>query len=62
MSKQKKTLTAPFDGLERGLILDISFDEFICPKLKLIPEPGDTSEDRVQAQVDFLHASRHLMA
>jgi integrase len=56
MSKQKKTPTDPFDGSEWGLIPEISFDEFMRPRLKLIPEPGDTPEDRVQAQVDFLRA------
>jgi integrase len=56
MSNQKKTLTDPFDVSEFGLITELSFDEFMRPKLKLIPEPGDTPEDRVQAQVDFLRA------
>jgi hypothetical protein len=27
------------------------------PKLNLIPEPGGTPEDRVQAQVEFLRAA-----
>lgn len=40
-----------------GLITELSFDEFMRPKLKLIPEPGDTPEDRIQAQVEFLRAT-----
>lgn len=37
-----------------GLMTEISFDGFMRPKLKLIQEPGDTPEDPIQAQVEFL--------
>jgi integrase len=57
MSKQKKQPLEPFDGSEWGLIPELSFDEFMRPKLKLIPEPGDTPEDRIQAQAEFLRAA-----
>lgn len=57
MLDKKKTLKGPVSGLEIGLIPEISFDEFMRPKLKLIPEPGDTPEDRIQAQVEFLRAT-----
>jgi hypothetical protein len=56
MSSSKKTPIDPPYGSEWGLITEVSIDEFMRPKLKLIPEPGDTPEDRVQAQVDFLRA------
>jgi integrase len=56
MSSPKKTPVDPLYGAEWGLITEVSIDEFMRPKLKLIPEPGDTPEDRVQAQVDFLRA------
>jgi integrase len=57
MSNHKKPPPDPFDGFQLGLITEISFDDFMRPKLKLIPEPGDTPEDRIQAQVEFLHAA-----
>lgn len=57
MSNQKKTPTDPFGGSEWDLIPELSFDEFMRPTLKLIPEPGDTPEDRIQAQVEFLKAA-----
>lgn len=57
MSSSKKTPAGPFDDSEWGVITEISFDEFMRPKLKLIPEPGDTPQDRVQAQVEFLQAT-----
>lgn len=57
MSDPKKPLVGAPDSFEWGLITEISFDEFMRPKLKLIPEDGDTSEDRVQAQVEFLRAT-----
>ncbi len=57
MSDQKKTPHDPFDGSEWGLIPEISFDEFKRPKLTLIREPGDTPEDRIQAQAEFLKAA-----
>jgi integrase len=57
MSKQKKQPLDPLDGSEWGLIPELSFDEFMRPMLKLIPEPGDTSEDRIQAQEEFIRAA-----
>jgi hypothetical protein len=57
MSNPKKTPQDPFDGSDWGLIPEISFDEFMRPKLKLIPEPGDTPEDRIQAQEEFMRAA-----
>jgi integrase len=57
MPDQKKPPAAPYDGFELGLITEISFDDLMRPKLTLIPEVGDTSEDRVQAQVEFLRAT-----
>jgi integrase len=57
MSSNKKAPTDPFDGSDWSLIPEISFDEFMRPKLKLISEPGDTPEDRIQAQVEFLRAT-----
>jgi integrase len=57
MSDEKKTPRDPFEGFEMGLMTEISFDEFMRPKLRLIPEPGDTPEDRIQAQVEFLQAT-----
>jgi hypothetical protein len=57
MSEQKKPPHDPFDGSDWGLISEISFDEFMRPKLKMMPEPGDTPEDRIQAQVEFLQAA-----
>lgn len=56
MPNPKKTMVAPSADLEWGVITEISLDEFMRPKLKLIPEAGDTPEDRVQAQVEFLRA------
>lgn len=52
----KKTRTRLSNGLELGLITELSIDAFKNPKLRLIPEPGDTPEVRVQAQVEFLRA------
>lgn len=57
MPNDKNTPKDALDGSEWGLIPEISFDEFMRPKLKLIPEPGDTPEDRMQAQVEFLRAT-----
>lgn len=57
MSNPKKTPQDLFDGPEWNLISEISFDEFMRPKLKMIPQPGDTPEDRIQAQVEFLQAT-----
>jgi hypothetical protein len=57
MFSQKKPPTGPSDGSEWGLIPEISFDDFMRPKLTLIPEPGDTPEDRIQAQAEFLRAA-----
>jgi integrase len=57
MSSSKKPPVGLPDESEWGVISEISFDEFMRPKLKLIPEAGDTPEDRVQAQVEFLRAS-----
>jgi hypothetical protein len=56
MSSHKKARTGPSDGCEIGLITELSIDEYRNPRLKLIPEPGDTPEDRIQAQVEFLRA------
>ncbi|MFC5549524.1 DUF6538 domain-containing protein [Massilia aerilata] len=56
MSSSKKPLAGPSDDSEWGVISEISFDEFMRPKLKLTPEPEDTPEDRVQAQVEFMQA------
>jgi integrase len=57
MSNQKKPPTGPSAYFELGLITEISFDELMRPKLTLKSEPGDTTEDRVQAQVEFLRAT-----
>lgn len=57
MSSSKKPPVGLPDESEWGVISEISFDEFMRPKLKLISEPGDMPEDRVQAQVEFLRAS-----
>ena len=57
MSNPKKTPQDPFDGSDWGLISEISFDEFMRPTLKMTPQPGDTREDRIQAQVEFLQAA-----
>ena len=57
MSDHKEAPKDPFDGSEWGVITEVSFDEFMRPKLTLIPEPGDTPEDRIQAQVEFLTAA-----
>lgn len=57
MSNPKKLPVGPADDFEWGVITEISFDEFMRPKLKLIREAGDTTEDRVQAQVEFLRAT-----
>lgn len=57
MSKQKKQPMEPVDSSEWGLIPELSFDEFMRPKLTLIPEPGDTPEDRIQAQEEFMRAA-----
>lgn len=43
-------------GSRVDLITEIHFDEFMRPKLRLIPEPGDTPEDRINAQVEFFHS------
>jgi integrase len=57
MSNPKKTPQDPFDGSDWGLISEVSFDEFMRPTLKMTPQPGDTREDRIQAQVEFLQAA-----
>lgn len=57
MSDLKKPPVALSDALEWDVVTEISFDEFMHPKLKLIQKVGDTAEDRVQAQVEFLRAT-----
>ncbi|WP_343732087.1 site-specific integrase [Duganella sp.] len=44
------------DGVRLDLITEIHLDEFMRPKLRLIPEPDDRPEDRINAQVEFLQA------
>lgn len=43
-------------GSRIELIREVHFDEFMRPKLRLIPEPGDTPEDRINAQVEFFQS------
>jgi integrase len=57
MPDQKKPPRDSSGGATVHLITEISFDEFSRPKLRLIPEPGDTPEDRIQAQVEFFRAN-----
>jgi integrase len=57
MSDRKKPPGDTSSGVTVHLITEICFDEFSRPKLRLIPEPGDTPEDRIQAQVEFLRAN-----
>jgi len=44
------------EGVRLDLITEIHLDEFMRPKLRLIPEPDDRPEDRINAQVEFLRA------
>jgi integrase len=43
-------------GSRLDLITEIHLDEFMRPKLRLISEPGDTPEDRINAQVEFFQS------
>jgi len=57
MSSSKKPPLGLPDESECGVISGISVEEFMRLQLKLISEPGDVREYRVQAQVKFLRAS-----
>jgi hypothetical protein len=57
MPDQKKPPGDSSGGIPVHLITEISLDEFSRSKLRLIPQPGDTPEDKIQAQVEFFRAN-----